>query len=63
MTDDVLSEMLGREVEVRSLRGQSECVDLGVLEAYDERWIKVRNDSGEALYFPVANVRLLKPAG
>lgn len=59
--DNVLSELLGRDVEVRSLRGQSECVDSGVLEAFDERWIKLRTDSDELLYFPIANVRLLKP--
>ncbi len=58
---NVLSELLGQEVEVRSLRGQSECVDSGVLEAYDERWLKVRQSPEQVLYFPIANVRLLKP--
>ncbi len=58
--ESVVSELLGQQVEVRSLRGQSECVDAGVLEATDERWIKLRKDD-EVLYFPIANVRLVKP--
>ena len=59
--NDVLNELMGKSVEVRSLRGQGECVDSGVLEAYDEQWIKLRKDGGEVLYFSIANVRLLKP--
>lgn len=61
MSKGVLEDLLGAEVEVRSLRGQGECVDTGVLEAFDAQWIKVRKDD-EVLFFPIANVRLLKPA-
>ncbi len=56
---DVLHEVLGQFVQVRSQYGQGEGRDEGVLEAYDERWIKLRKDA-ETLYFPIANVRIVK---
>ena len=55
----LIQELLERRVEVRS--GSTEGRDSGTLEACDERWIKLRKDSGELLYFPIANVRLVKP--
>lgn len=60
MSDDVMSEVLGKYVEVRSQYGSSEGRDEGVLEAYDERWIKLRKANGDTLYFPIANVRIVK---
>ena len=57
---DILEGILGQHVEVRSQSVTAACRDNGVLEEYDERWIKIRKDL-EVIYFPIANVRLLKP--
>ncbi len=57
---EVLRDLLGQYVEVRSRAGQSEYTDKGMLEAYDSQWIRLRKDS-ETICFPIANIRLLKP--
>jgi hypothetical protein len=59
--NSIIEELLGYNVQVRSQWGQSEGRDEGVLEACDGRWIRLRKDNGETLYFPIANVRLVKP--
>ncbi len=58
---DLLEELLGRTVEVRSQSDGANSRDDGKLVAYDERWIKIQKSYGEVLFFPIANVRLLKP--
>lgn len=57
----ILEELPRQHVEVRSQANNHDYRDDGVLEEYDERWIKIRKSSGETIYFPIANVRLLKP--
>ncbi len=57
--NDMLEELLGKTVEVRS--GNTDCHDDGQLLAYDERWIKLAKETGEVIYFPIANIRLIKP--
>ena len=57
--DDVLHDLIGRQVQVYSIRGQAEISDTGVLEAYDAQWIRL-NRGGEMLYFSVSRVRLVK---
>lgn len=56
---EILQEIVGRTIEVRS--GDGSYRDDGKLVAYDERWIKVEKGSGESLYFPIFNIRLVKP--
>lgn len=59
--NDLLQELLGKEVEVRSQAGQRDCYDSGTLVAYDEKWIKIEKGQDFCLYYPIVNVRLLKP--
>ena len=61
MNSDVLQELVGEYVEVRSQAGNADYRDDGILEAYDDRWIKLRKSNSECIYFPIANVRLVKP--
>ena len=61
MTEDILHELLGKEVEVRSQAGNADYRDNGTLVSYDARWLKLEKTHGETIYFPIANVRLLKP--
>lgn len=56
---DLLQELLGKSVEVRS--GDADYDDEGQLLAYDEHWIKLAKVSGQVMYFPIANIRLIKP--
>ena len=58
--NELLQELVGHKVQVLSLRGDVEVTDTGVLEAYDDHWLCLRK-SGEALYFSVSRVRLIKP--
>ena len=58
---DVLQALIGQWVEVRSQSGNHDYRDDGTLQAYDDRWIVLQNSAGEQIYFPITNVRLLKP--
>lgn len=58
--DSVIRELLKTRVAVYTVSGNTSYTDEGVLEAYDGAWLKLRKDSGEALYFSLHNVRLLK---
>lgn len=58
--NDMLQALVGRQVQVYSVRGETEVNDTGTLEAYDGVWLCLRK-SGEALYFSIARVRLIKP--
>jgi len=35
--------------------------DVGILEDYNETWIKVRKSESEIIYFSVHQVRMIKP--
>lgn len=61
MNEDLLKEIVGRRVEVRSQAGNADFRDDGKLVSYDARWICIETSYGERIYFPIANVRLLKP--
>lgn len=57
----LLEELIGKPVKVWSQRGDHEYSDEGVLEAFDGLCLRVRLSSHEVLYFPIHNVRLVKP--
>lgn len=57
----VLNDLIGKYVEVVSLGAETRYVDIGVLEAFDANWIRIRKDNGEILCFSLYNIRLLKP--
>ena len=56
----LIEELIGKTVEIRSQAGQADYRDDGVLEACDERWLRLRKGY-ELIYFPINNVRLVKP--
>lgn len=56
-----MSDVLNQRVEVRSISGGAAYQDVGNLVACDERWIQVQTSLGAMLFFPIANVRLVKP--
>ncbi len=57
--DDVLREMVGRQIQIYSVRGETEVSDIGTLEAYDNNWLCIRK-GGEALCFSIHRIRLIK---
>jgi len=59
--NDLLKDLLGQHVAIWSQVGSSNARDEGKLISYDERWVKIENSGRESLYFPIANIRLLKP--
>jgi hypothetical protein len=59
---DVLEELLGKNVEVWTLKGDTHYAVIGILEAFDDQWIKLRQGHGSSLYLSVANTRLIKPS-
>ena len=59
--NDILRDVVGKKVEVRSESGAGDFRDEGTLVAYDERWIQLQKTNGEYLFFAIVNIRLLKP--
>lgn len=57
----LLDEMIGRKVTVFSVQGGTERQDVGVLEAVDGTWIKVKKGEAETLYFHAHHIRVIKP--
>ena len=57
--DEMLRALVGRQVQVFSVRGETEVSDAGILEAYDNNWVCIRK-AGEALYFSIHRIRLIK---
>jgi hypothetical protein len=59
---DLLRELVGRKVTVFSLQGGgSERQDVGMLEAMDATWLRLRKGETEVMYFSLYQVRLIKP--
>jgi hypothetical protein len=57
----LLHELVGHRISMWSQGGDRTPRDDGRLVGYDERWVKIENAAGELLYFPIANIRLIKP--
>ncbi len=60
----VLQDLIGQRAIIWSRMGQLEAKDEGILEAFDSLFVRLRCQTmtGEALlYFPLYNVRLIKP--
>ena len=58
--NDILQALVGRQVQVYSVRGETEVSDAGTLEAYNGTWLCLSR-GGDTLYFSIARVRLIKP--
>lgn len=58
--NSVIQEMVGKKVSVYSINGEGERQDVGVLEAVDGLFLKLKKGETEAMYFAIANVRMIK---
>lgn len=58
--EELLKDLVGTRVQVWSGVGDSEHSDLGLLEACNERWCRLRESEDVVLCFPIANIRLVK---
>ena len=59
--NSVIQELIGKKVSVYSNQPGAERQDVGILEAVDGGWVKVRKSETETVYFNVALIRLIKP--
>jgi len=55
------SILIGRKVTVYSNAGGTEKQDVGVLEAVEMGWIRLKKSDGDTLFFTETSVRMLKP--
>lgn len=60
---EMMQRLIGQQVRVWTEGGSAAYTDEGVLVACDAQWLCVRNGGGDVLYFPIQNVRLVKPQG
>jgi hypothetical protein len=60
MNSNLLSEMVGKKVQVYSVHGGGEVQTVGTLESVDDLWVKIRKSETEVMYFGVAQVRMVK---
>ena len=58
--EEMLRDLIGANVELRSNSGAAEYTDRGTLEAVTDRWCRLRAADGSLLCFPIANIRLIK---
>jgi hypothetical protein len=59
--NSVLQELIGKKVSVYSNQPGAERQDVGILEAVEGNWIKVKKSDTESVYFSVFLVRMIKP--
>ncbi len=56
-----MDDLLGKKVVVFSDSANGERQDIGVLEAADGQWLRLRKSGSELLYFCLYSVRVVKP--
>jgi hypothetical protein len=56
-----LSVIKGKKVTVYSNMGSTEKQDVGILEAVEDGWIRIKKADGDTMFFPLFNVRMVKP--
>jgi hypothetical protein len=57
----LISVLIGKKVTVYSNLGDAEKQDVGILEAGETDWIRLRKADGETMFFTTFNVRMIKP--
>lgn len=57
---NLLEELVGKKVSVYSIQATGERQDVGVLEAFDTHYLKIRKGESEVLFFSVYQIRLVK---
>jgi hypothetical protein len=58
---NLISVLIGKKVTIYSNMGGTEKQDVGVLEAVESEWIRLRKADGETLFFTVYSLRQIKP--
>jgi hypothetical protein len=57
----LISILTGKKVTIYSHLGDTEKQDVGVLEAVEGDWIRLRKADGETMFFAIYSVRMIKP--
>ena len=56
-----MNDLIGKKVTVYSVSGAADARDIGVLEAVDGPWLRLKKADGETLFFCAYQIRLVKP--
>ncbi len=56
----IVNELVGKKVIIYSQGGGTERQDVGMLEAADDKFLRLRKSETETLYFGVDLVRIIK---
>ncbi len=60
MNISLLRSLVGRQVSIHSISGQSGYKDDGIVRSVDDQVIVIEGKKQEAMYFIIANIRLIK---
>jgi len=58
--NNLLNELMGKKVYVHSNAGGTEKAEIGVLEAFDGTFLRVRKGEAEVVFYNLQLVRLVK---
>lgn len=58
----LLVSLVGQQVSVHTSGGAQDFKDTGMLDSFDDQWVRLRDDKGKYLYLCVSRIRLIKPA-
>lgn len=58
----LLQSLVGQKVTVYTSGGAQDSNDTGMLDNFDDNFVRLRTDKGTYLYFGMARIRLIKPA-
>lgn len=58
----LLNSLVGQQVSVHTSGGAQDFKDTGMLDSFDDQWVRLRDDKGKYLYLCVSRIRLIKPA-
>lgn len=58
----LLNSLVGQKVTVYSSGGAADFSDTGMLDNFDNDFVRLRTDKGTYMYFNIARIRLIKSA-
>lgn len=57
----LLNSLVGQKVMIFTGGGAQDFKDTGMLDAFDDHWVRLRDDKAKHLYFSITQIRLIKP--
>ena len=60
--DSILKSLVGQKVTVFTGSGAQDYRDTGMLDTYDDQFLRLRDDKAKYLYIAIGHIRIIKPA-